>query len=162
MSKSQQLQIRVSPAQKARLRRLAAAAGVDVSAYVLQRALPGDAERFEELVHQAADAGRRSYALAELNDLLAQAPAGVVALLSPGRALDALDPVTRNYVAAMVEQAAHLKGVRPAPWAAAVEPLEQPWFAAPLRSLRPWLIRRSPAAFKRRNLFVDASIGSRV
>ena len=40
--KSQQIQIRVTAAQKTRLRELARRAGVDVSAYVLSQARPDD------------------------------------------------------------------------------------------------------------------------
>ncbi len=68
----------------------------------------------------------------------------------------------RNYVAAMVEQAAHMKRVRPPAWTARVEPLETPWFATSLESLRLHLLRASPVPFKRRNLFVDSAVGARV
>jgi hypothetical protein len=43
-----------------------------------------------------------------------------------------------------------------------VEPLERPWFAVPFASLRPHLLSAAPIAFKRRNLFVDATVGDRV
>lgn len=75
--------------------------------------------------------------------------------------LDGLSPFLRNYVAAMAELAAFRRGVAAPAWAREVEPLEEPWFAAPLRSLRPHLLRSSPIAFKRRNLFVDASVDDR-
>lgn len=161
-SKSQHLQIRLTPHQKEMLKRRSAAAGQDVSSYVLARALPSSQLRFEELLARLGDGTDHRYALAELNDLLsALAPAelsGAVAQADLGR----LSPFLRNYVAAMVEQAADLKGVTPPLWTARVEPLEAPYFAAPLKRLRLHLLRSSPVPFKRRNLFVDAAVGDRV
>lgn len=63
----------------------------------------------------------------------------------------------------MVEQAAHLKGaLRPPPWTSAVAPLAQPVFVTPWMSLRAHLLLESPIPFRRRNIFIDASIGDRV
>jgi hypothetical protein len=55
-----------------------------------------------------------------------------------------------------------MKGVTPPTWAGSVEPLDRPHFATPLRSLRLHLLRASPVPFKRRNIFVDSSVGARV
>jgi hypothetical protein len=43
-----------------------------------------------------------------------------------------------------------------------VKPLERPWFASSLKSLRLHLLTASPPPFRRRNLFVDSTIGDRV
>lgn len=67
--KSEQLQIRVTRQEKAALRRFAAAAGQDVSAYVLARALPATRQRFEGLLELLSEGTHERYALAELNDL---------------------------------------------------------------------------------------------
>ncbi len=48
-TKSAQLQIRVSPAQKAAIRQAAKRAGIEMSAYVLARALPALPRRFSDL-----------------------------------------------------------------------------------------------------------------
>ena len=63
---SEQLQIRVTARQKATLKRLAAAAGQDVSAYVLSRALPEKRLEFASLLRSLEDEADRRYALAEL------------------------------------------------------------------------------------------------
>jgi hypothetical protein len=76
--------------------------------------------------------------------------------------LDDLSPYLQNYLAAMVELASQQKGVAPPAWTRNVEPLEEPHFATELPGLRLHLLRSAPVAFKRRNLFVDASIGDRV
>jgi len=50
MATSHQLQIRVSAGQKAALRRQAPRAGMDMSTYVLMRALPASAVRVADLI----------------------------------------------------------------------------------------------------------------
>jgi uncharacterized protein (DUF1778 family) len=161
-SKSQHLQIRVTPREKATVKRLAAAAGQDVSAYVLARALPPASRRFEELLTLLGEGEDHRYVLAELNDLLlALAPAE----LREGVAhadLARLSPFLQNYVAAMVEQACDQRGVAAPTWTRRIVPLDTPYFAAPLKSLRLHLLRAAPVPFKRRNLFVDAAVGARV
>jgi uncharacterized protein (DUF1778 family) len=69
-TRSSQIQIRVTPQQKALLKRLAATSGQDVSAYVLSRALPSNCARVEELVGLLHDHDESRFALAELNELL--------------------------------------------------------------------------------------------
>lgn len=161
-SKTEQLQIRVTPAQKAALKRAARAAGTDVSSYVLARLLPPVRERFATLLGALEDAGDTRYVLAELHDLLAACPPALLAdaTASPPRAR--LSPHLQNYVAAMVELAADQKGVRPPAWTEDIAPLAAPAFASPLRSHRLHLLRTAPVPFKRRNIFVDSSVGDRV
>ena len=161
-SKSAWLQIRIAPAQKAALKGLARAAGLDVSAYVLARVLPGAHARFAGLLRSLASPGDRRFALAELNDFLASCPPSAFAAAVERADLQALTPLDQNYVAAMVEQAAGQKGVEPPRWVRGVLPLEVPHFAASLKSLRLHLLRAAPVAFKRRNIFIDAGVGARV
>jgi hypothetical protein len=163
-TKSQQLQIRVTPREKTVVKRLAAAAGLDVSAYVLSRAVPAHRVRFEELLREMVDAGRhgRSYVLAELNNLLTQLTRAELREAVEHGDVSTLPAYERNYVAAMVEQACHFKGAAPPSWTAEVTPLDEPRFATPLKSLRPHLLRASPVPFRRRNIFIDSSIGDRV
>ncbi len=162
MSKSEQLQIRVTPLQKATLKRLAATAGQNVSEYVLSKAIPSAKVRFADILRSLREAENARFALAELNDFIAElAPiefADAVAHADVGE----FSPFVQNYVVAMVEQAASMKGVAPPGWVDAIEPLDTPYFAAPLRSLHLHLLKASPVPFKRRNLFVDAGVGARV
>jgi len=160
--KSAQLQIRLTPAQKALLKRRARAAGQDVSKYVLSRVAPDSAVRFETAVAALAGPKSERFALADLNDLLAELPAAELARTTEHGLPPGLSPLTRNLVAAMVEHAATLKRTSPPAWAREVPPLESPWFATELGNLRAHLLRVSPTAFRRRNLFVDATVGDRV
>lgn len=161
-AKTQQLQIRVTPEQKSALARLARRAGQDVSSYVLARALPSGALRLGEILRALRDPERQRFALAELNDLLTELAPRELGEVTEGADLRDLSPFLQNYVAAMVELAAHRTGTLPPGWVREVAPLEQPWFASPLPGLRLHLLRASPVPFRRRNLFVDSSLGDRV
>jgi uncharacterized protein (DUF1778 family) len=160
--KTSQLQIRVSPAQKEALRRRARAAGLTVSEYVLSRSLPKPEDGVAEILRAVGREATRRHALAELSDLLAGLDAETA-----GRALedadrDLLRPADLNLVAAMVEHAAASKGVAPPGWTASVPVPEEPLFGSDLPRLRAHLVRESPVAYRRRNIFVDAVVGDRV
>ncbi len=161
-AKSGQLQIRVSAQQKAAIRDAARRAGMDMSTYVLGRVLPAAARRFHEAVLACAVPGNERFALAELNSLLAALPAA--ALREATAELPARWPsqFIAAYVAAMVERVSEARHVAPAPWTATVGALIEPYFASELPSLRLYLLMNSPAPFRRRNLFIDSSVGQRV
>jgi len=161
-AKTQQLQIRVSPRQKAALKRQAAAAGLDVSGYVLSRVLPDEGERFAHLLRLLRHGTQHKYALAELNDLLSACPPAVFRDAVAHADLASLTHYLQNYVAAMVEQAAEQKQVPPPAWVHDIPPLDVPHFATTLVGLRLHLMRSAPVPFKRRNIFVDAGVGARV
>lgn len=162
MPKSQFLQIRVTPKEKARLRELARRAGLDLSSYVMLRSLPPAQARLDDILVEFGSGARTSFVLAEVSDLLGELGGSELSELAEPEGFSRLDEFHRCYVAAMLEQACSLKGVRAPAWVKEVDALEQPWFATDLRSLRPHLLMSSPVAFKRRNLFVDSSIGDRV
>jgi hypothetical protein len=114
---------------------------------------------FARLAREVAAADRISYPLAELNDLLTPADgAQVEALPRP----EIADPYRLNYVTAMVELAAHRAGVVPPSWTASVKPLDAPVFIDESLKLRAHLLTASPVPFRRRNIFIDSSLGDRV
>lgn len=160
--KSEYLQIRVTPGQKAALKRRAASADQDVSTYVLTRALPPERDRFHALLSGVQAEPDRRFALAELNDFLEDIPRGRFATALGEARWEPLPPLMQNYVAAMVELAAHRKETDPPAWTRDVPPLEEPYFATSLPGLRLHLLKSAPVPFKRRNLFVDSSVGDRV
>lgn len=161
-AKTAQLQIRVTPQEKAALKRQARASGRDVSSYVLARVLPDASDRFATILATLADAADPRYALAELSDLLHAAAPLIFVAAAAEADVTALTPYLRNYVAAMVEQAADAKAVVPPAWTADVAPLDAPHFVTPLKSLRLHLLRSAPVPFKRRNIFIDSAVGARV
>jgi hypothetical protein len=117
------------------------------------RPAPGGALRDDE---------QPGFPLAELNDLLSGLTAEELHGAVEHADLTGLTSYLQNYVAAMVELAAHQRDVPPPAWVRDVAPLEEPRFATPLAGLRLHLLRTSPVPFKRRNIFVDSSIGDRV
>jgi hypothetical protein len=161
LTKTSQLQIRIGPAQKRELQRRAAQAGLSLSAWALAQLLPNEQERFQELVQDLAqaDTASQSFAFAALHDFLAKQPAPRLseALAHPPRA--SLSPLALTYLAAMIEHALVKKNVPIPIWVHEVGPLDEPYFASELVSLRDYLLRCSPLAFKRRNLFVDFGEG---
>lgn len=163
MLKSSQLQIRVSPEQKATIKRLADAAGQTLSQYVLAQVIPPTHAAFARvLADLTTPGGGHAAALTELGRLLAEAPAADFARDFASPEVFGLPATLQNYVAAMVERTAHERGLAPPGWVLQVPPLERPHFMWSLQSLRPHQIRVTPVAFKRRNLFFDPAGGPRV
>jgi len=159
-ARSSQLQIRVTPAEKAALKRLATAAGESVSTYVLSRVLPSEERVVAALYDALAEKGRDHRAtLAELARVLEAMPSVELQERVPAPDAGALGPVLLNSIAALVETAAHRKAVDPPDWVAAVPPLSRPHFGWALRSLRPHQLRVAPIPFKRRNLYFDPTTG---
>ena len=118
--------------------------------------------RFARLLEALPGEDQPGFVLAELNDLLSSLTAGELCSAVEHADLAGLTPYLRNYVAAMVELAAHQQDVPPPSWVRDVEPLPAPRFATPLAGLRLHLLRTAPVPFKRRNIFIDSSIGDRV
>ncbi len=161
-AKTDYIQIRVTPRQKSMLKRLAHQAGQDLSAFMLLRTLPPSRIRFRELTRDLRRDEDRRFVLAEFNDLLSGLTTAEFVDAVADADIRPLSDLMANYVAAMVEQAANLKGVAPPAWVREVEGLDRPYFVTELSSLRSWLLMSAPVAFKRRNIFVDSSIGDRV
>jgi len=161
-TKAGQLQIRVSAREKAAIQAAARRAGMDMSSYVLARVLPDVETRASVLLGRMASPDTRKLALAEfsswLNDL-SGAEFEQAARVAPARTLP--DEV-RNYLAAMVELTCARRQVAMPTWTRDVAPLRQPLFASELIGLRLHLLTKSPAPFRRRNLFVDTSVGGQV
>lgn len=160
--KTAQLQIRVTPAEKARLARAARRAGLGLSAYVLAKALSDRAGEWHSLGRDLAGPGNRRLALAALSAWLAKLGAGELHEAVQGPPPASLPEELANTVAAMVEHACAAALVRPPEWTRDVPPLAHPVFGSTLASLRLHLLANSPPAFRRRNLFVDTAVGGQV
>ncbi len=118
--------------------------------------------RFAALTGSCGKPGSERFGLAELNGWLATLGDNELreAVASPPAA--GLTPYLANYVAAMVEYACARHGIAPPQWTRSIEPLAEPVFGSTLASLRLHLLTHSPPPFRRRNIFIDASVGSRV
>lgn len=124
--------------------------------------MAGRKEVLNRLLETLRDDNQPSFALAELNDLLSGMTSEELRSLLEHADLTGLTPYLQNYVAAMVELAAHMREIPPPSWVRSVEPLKEPRFVTPLAGLRLHLLRAAPVPFKRRNIFIDSSIGDRV
>lgn len=160
--KQTQLQIRVSESDKSAIRTAAKRAGLDMSAYILSRLLPAPAGQFQHIIAGLAGSTPAAYALADLNVLLTQWTAGELRDAVAHAPKATLPPCLANYVAAMVETACSRRALAVPAWTHGIEPLDAPMFGSSLQSLRLHLLTRSPAAFRRRNIFIDSSLGDRV
>jgi hypothetical protein len=161
-SKSAQLQIRVSPAQKTAIERAARGAGMDMSAYVLNIVLPELTAAFAARVAACRDAAGSRFGLAELNTFLAKLTANELRIAVAAPPPDMLTDYLANYVAAMVEYACARATISPPAWTRTVKPLATPFFGSTLPGLRLYLLTHSPAPFRRRNLFIDSSVGAQI
>jgi hypothetical protein len=165
--KTAQLQIRVAPAEKAAIERAARQAGLGMSAYVLGKLLPSRSAEWKKLLGDIARSDDKRLALAALSRWLANNDAGQFAAGTIAETLEEALPAgltdqLANTVAAMVEHVCAVAGERPPTWTREIAPLAQPFFGSGLLSLRLHLLTNAPAAFRRRNLFVDTVVGGQV
>lgn len=154
--KTSQLQIRVSPDQKAALKRLAADAGVSVSAYVLSVVLPPTQAEFQQHVNALTSPSDRRRVLADLVAFLSGLSPAEFPVSVHEVDLKGIPLLAQNLLASCVEQEATRKAVPAPDWTRNVPPMDRPYFEWDLRSLRPHLMRISPPAFKRRSLYLGA------
>ena len=160
--KTEQLQIRVSRAQKLAIKKLAQRAQMTVSEWILSKALPSVQATFQNLLADLAASEKPGFVFAELLELIGPMSADEyeLAVSEPPRAH--LDSYWQNYVAATVEHAAAMKHAKTPAWTRDVPPLDEPVFGSSLESLKLHLLVNSPAAFIQRNIFIDSSVGERV
>jgi len=160
--KTAQLQIRVTPAEKAGIERAARQAGLGMSAYVLGKLLPGRAAQWRGLLQDILRSDDKRLALAALSQWLANLAAGELADALGAPPPAGLPEQLANTVAAMVEHVCAASDEHPPAWTREIPPLALPAFGSELKSLRLHLLTNSPAAFRRRNLFVDTVVGGQV
>jgi uncharacterized protein (DUF1778 family) len=157
-----QLQIRVNAREKAAIQAAARRAGMDMSAYVLARVLPGVETRAHSLLERMHSAASRKLAMAEFSSMLNELSSVELEQAVRIPPVRTLPDEVRNYLAAMVELVCARRRVSLPQWTCEVAPLRQPHFASELVGLRLHLLMNSPAPFRRRNLFVDTSVGGQV
>jgi uncharacterized protein (DUF1778 family) len=160
--KSTQLQIRISPQEKARIALYAKRAKMSLSQWIIDRALPQTQLIFHRLLADLSGGRNTKYLYSEIHDLLNNATGEEFEMAVSHPPQVALTDFHLNYIAAMVEYAASQKGQNPPPWTFKVKPLKKPFFGTDLKSLRLHLLTNSPSPFRRRNIFIDSTIGDRV
>jgi hypothetical protein len=161
-AKTAQLQIRVSAEEKRLIAHAAQRAGMDMSSYVLKRILGVHETRMQEVIRLVGNDETRRYGYTELNDFLVSLSVPELRRAVASRPFDSLSPEAANYVTAMIEQACAGAGIEMPAWTQEIKPLDTPMFGSQLPGLRLHLLASAPAPFKRRNVFIDTSIGGRV
>ncbi|MBI4124884.1 MAG: hypothetical protein HY609_03465 [Deltaproteobacteria bacterium] len=161
-AKRSQLQIRVSADQKRAIRRGAQQANMGMSEWILAKLLPRPANEFQQLAKKLKSDRERSYILAAIHDLFQAATADEFHQMVAQPPDVSLPPYWENYLAAMVEYAAHRKGLATPFWTREIRPLEEPAFGSDLGPLRLYLLTHSPIPFRCRNIYIDATVGQRV
>jgi hypothetical protein len=160
--KTEQLQIRVSPAQKRAIERQARRARLSMSEWILDKLFPSPRAEFKQLVEALAGSDQPSYVFAELLEALDGMSAEQYEIAVSEVPEVELDRYWWNYLAATVEQAAAAKHAKAPRWTRDGAPLGEPVFGSSLASLRLHLLVDSPPAFAARNIFIDANVGKRV
>ena len=158
-NKTEQLQIRVSPQEKAQIKRIAKAANLSMSDWVITKLLPDHQQRFHQLVIALNNSEPVSFTLAALNNFLAQLTSDEFrsAVCEKPRLPD--DEYLKNYIAAMIEYTANNNTVNAPDWVQDIQPLNKPSFGSNLKSLRLYLLTHSPPPFRSRNIFIDSTVG---
>ena len=133
-----------------------------LSAFVLARTLVPARLRLEEILAELSTAENPRFVLAELHDFLVDISLEEWDEVLGEVDVSALPDFLSNYVAAMIEMAAERKGVKPPEELRAIPVLKEPYFATSLPGLRLHLLRTAPVPFRRRNLFIDSTVGDRV
>lgn len=163
MSKSTWLQVRLTLEQKSELRTRAAAAGQEISGYVVERILGGAAPEFERLLQWMLRTPESHVPYAEFTDYLRTLPAARGAeLATQPPSFPRLSRLQQNHVCAAIEQRAQLWSVRPPAWVLDVAALETPHYSGDLLSLRPYLTVVAPLVWRRRGIFTEGGLAARL
>lgn len=161
-AKNQQIQLRISVKEKGMIKQAALRAGMTMSEWILAKVLPAKQQHYQELIRKIATAREQSYVFAELNDLLNASSVKELASILATPFVTELNSYQQNYLAAMLEVVAHKRSLKVPLWLSEIPGLDGPVFGTRLNSLRMYLLLRAPPPFRRRNIFIDSTIGDRV
>lgn len=164
-TKDSQLQIRISKELKAALQAAASSEGKELSAWILGQLTPAYIRRWCTLCDSLAECTSiqsATFPLASVSDLISKISSAELSHLLRFPPSVKLAPEVLAYLASMLEHAAYDKKTEIPQWVSQVPPLESPIFGSSLISLREHLLINSPAAYKKRNIFIDSPVGGRV
>lgn len=154
------IQIRVSDREKKAILKSAKLSGFDISGFILSKCLSPIEKEFLEITQKLHNVKKASFILAELHDFLQRLNSS--SLKEAVKTSPDSEGYYRHYVAAMVETACDQKNILPPQWVSESKGLETPVFGTDLNSLRFYLLTHSPIPFRKRNIFIDSTLGSRV
>ena len=163
--KTSHIQLRVSLHEKTVIRKAAARAGLNMSEWILSHLFLKSRVKFLSILKTlklAGETSERPYVLHELNAFLQGLNGPQLSETVAEEHEISLPEFLDNYVAAMVEKACLNKNCQAPIWLARRTGLKTPYFGSDLASLRLFLLCNSPAPFRKRNIFIDATIGDLV
>ena len=161
LKKSEYLQIRISKQEKEIIKSSAQMAGIDMSAWILQKVLPEKSKVFINILKKFKSE-ESSFVFAELHDFLARLQVHDFELTLDINPNIQLTDFQINYVIAMIAHRAKQLNLSPPDWIKTYPVLSEPYFGTTLKNLRLHLLINSPIAFKQRNIYIDSTIGDRV
>lgn len=162
VNKTEFLQIRVTSAEKKEIQTQAKKLGMDMSVWVKSRLFSEQNQNYRELIDSLLDQNSSKEALASLNDFLHALSAKDFHEVVTAIPEDFFNSFTGNYIAAMVEMAAHQKNITSPSWTKKYMGISEPYFSSAFEKLRLHLLVSSPIPFRRRNIFIDSTVGDRV
>ena len=161
IKKSEYLQIRVSKQEKELIKSAAQSANMDMSAWLLKRALYFKSKIFNTIISKFSTE-HNTFVLAELHDFLHDLNRNEFEMALSIKPNNKLTDFQINYTIAMIAHRANQLNTSPPDWTCHFSVLKKPYFGTNLKSLRLHLLINSPIAFKQRNIYIDSSIGDRV
>jgi hypothetical protein len=161
-TKTDYIQIRISKKEKEHFIKLARWKKLSLSGWILDR-IRAEIPPIEinELYSKLKHASDSSYIFALLNDYFIKINEYQWANLVTQKP-ENLDSENLCYLASMIERTAELRGFKIPDWVKNVDSLWIPYFGSNVKKLRLHLLVNSPVSFKKRNIFIDSSIGERV
>ncbi len=160
--RSKFLQFRVSAQEKRVIAKYAQKAGLDMTSWVKRQLFSSNVRQYFDLLEAILNQKMTREALAHLNDFLYQLNKKefIEVVQDPPEPFE--NTFQGNYIAAMVEMAANQKKIKTPSWTLKYEGLEDPYFASDMQKLRLHLLISSPSPFRKRNIFVDSTVGDRI
>lgn len=163
-NKTKYLQIRVTPQEKSLIEKMAKRNNKTISELVLDKLLSEikQKEKFQNLVSDLNKVDNKSLAFAEINDFLNKLGKEEFQIAVKEEPRTKLSDYHSNYIAAIVEYTSYMKKAKPPKWINEIQPLNEPIFGSNLKNLRTHLLLNSPISFRKRNIFIDSTVGDRV
>lgn len=164
LNKTKYLQIRVTQEEKKLIERIAKRNNTTISELILDKLLSENLnkDKFQNLVSDLAKSKKPSLVFAEISDFLNKLHGDEFKTAVDEKPKAKLSNYHQNYLAAMIEFSANTKKVNPPEWINEIDVLTEPVFGSKLKNLRTHLLLNSPIPFRKRNIFIDSTVGNRV
>lgn len=165
MMKNSFIQIRVSTEEKELIRSRAKQAHLEMSEWILQSIIPNPQAKFLSLLarlKRVQDSKERNFVINEIAVFLHRLSSEELHRAVSNPLEVGLNNLMDNYIAAMIEQTCVAKKIIAPVWLSEKTGVAEPFFGVEFFAVRLYLLSVSPPSFRKRNIFIDASIGDLV